>query len=99
MALLLRIVVPAIVFLIALPVRAELTCEQIVSSAQAAIAMRDQGASLGRVMAETDKPEMRERFAPDELAMIRQAIRLTFTGEVSIYEVADTCAESRGKKR
>jgi hypothetical protein len=81
------------------PVRAELTCDQIVASAQAAIALRDQGAPLSRVMAETEKPEMRQRFAPDELAMIRQAIRLTFTGEVSVYEVADTCAESRGGKK
>lgn len=95
----LRIALLTIIVLTTLPARAELSCEQIVSSAQAAIAMRDQGASLSRVMAETDKPEMRERFAPNELAMIRQAIRLTFTGEVSIYEVADTCAESRGKKR
>jgi hypothetical protein len=31
--------------------------------------------------------------------MIRQAIRLTFTGEVSVYELANTCAESRGGKK
>ena len=81
------------------PARAELSCDQIVASAQAAISLRDQGATLSRVLAETEKPEMRERFAPNELAMIRQAIRLTFTGEVSVYEVADTCAESRGGKK
>ena len=81
------------------PAQAELSCDQIVASAQAAIALRDQGATLSRVLAETEKPEMRERFAPNELAMIRQAIRLTFTGEVSVYEVADTCAESRGGKK
>lgn len=83
----------------AMSAHAELSCDQIVASAQAGIALRDQGAPLSRVMAETEKPEMRERFSPEELGMIRQAIRLTFTGEVSIYELADTCAESRGRKR
>ena len=81
------------------PAHAELTCEQLVGSAQAAIALRDQGVPLSRVLAETEKAEMRERFRPDELGMIRQAIRLTFTGEVSVYELADTCAESRGGKK
>lgn len=94
-----RFVLMAMCLLAAVPAQAELTCDQIVASAQAAIALRDQGAPLSRVMAETEKPEMRQRFAPDELAMIRQAIRLTFTGEVSVYEVADTCAESRGGKK
>lgn len=85
--------------LAAVPAQAELSCDQIVASAQAGIAQRDQGAPLSRVMAETERPEMRERFSPDELAMIRQAVRLTFTGEVSVHEVAETCAQSRGGKR
>ncbi len=77
------------------PAHAELSCDQLVASAQAAITLRDQGSSLGNVLAQTEKPDMRERFKPDELAMIRQAIRLTFTGEVSIYELANTCTESK----
>jgi hypothetical protein len=84
---------------LAMPAQAQLSCEQIVASAQTAITLRDQGMTLSRVLAETEKPEMRERFRPDELGMIRQAIRLTYTGEVSVYELADTCAESRGGKK
>lgn len=84
---------------VAAPVHAQLTCEQIVASAQTAITLRDQGVALSRVLAETEKSEMRERFRPDELGMIRQAIRLTYTGEISVYELADTCAESRGGKK
>ncbi len=83
----------------ALAARAELTCDQLVASAQAGIALRDRGASLGQVLAETEKGELRERFKPDELAMIRRAVRLTFTSEVSIYELADSCADSKGSSR
>lgn len=83
-------------FAAAAPARAELSCDQLVASAQAGIALRDRGASLGQVLAETETGEMRERFKPDELALIRRAVRLTFTGEVSVYELADSCADSKG---
>ncbi|MBY0269979.1 MAG: hypothetical protein K2X06_08935 [Burkholderiales bacterium] len=76
-----------------------LTCDQIVASAQAGLEMRDRGASLNQVMAETEKGDLRERFKPDELAMIRRAVRLTFTSEISIYELAETCAASKGGSR
>lgn len=75
---------------------AELSCDQLVASAQAGIAMRDRGASLNQVLAETEKGDLRERFKPDELAIIRRAVRLTFTGEVSIYELVDSCADGKG---
>ncbi len=73
-----------------------LTCEQIVAGAQAGLEMRDRGASLSQVMAETEKGDLRERFKPDELAMMRRAVRLTFTSEISIHELAETCAASKG---
>lgn len=76
--------------------RAELTCDQLVASAKAGLDLRDQGASLTHVLAETAKPAMRERFQPDELGLIRQAVRLTFTGEVSLHELAETCAANKG---
>ncbi len=75
---------------------AELSCDQLVASAQAGIALRDRGATLGQVLAETEKGDLRERFKPEELALIRRAVRLTFTGEISIYELADSCADSKG---
>jgi hypothetical protein len=81
------------------PVSAQLQCEQIVASAQTAVKLRDQGVTLSQVLAETDKAEMRQRFRPDELGVIRQAIRLAYTGEISVYELADACAESGGGKR
>jgi hypothetical protein len=89
----------AIALSVAVPAQAQLSCEQIVASAQTGITLRDQGMTLSRVLAETEKSEMRERFRPDELGMIRRAIQLTFTGEVSVHELAETCAESRGGKK
>lgn len=73
-----------------------LTCDQIVAGAQAGIEMRDRGASLSQVLAETEKGDLREHLKPDELAMMRRAIRLTFTSEISIHELADSCAASKG---
>lgn len=81
---------------LALPVRAELSCDQLVASAQAGLTLRDQGASLSFVLSETEKPDMAQRFKPDELALIRRAIRLTFTGEVSIYDLAGNCQDGKG---
>jgi hypothetical protein len=76
-----------------------LTCDQIVAGAQAGLDMRDRGASLSQVMAEIEKGDLRERFRPDELAMIRRAVRLTFTSEISIHELAETCNASKGGSR
>jgi len=73
-----------------------LTCDQIVAAAQAGLDMRDRGASLNQVMAETEKGDLRERFRPEELAMMRRAVRMAFTSEISIHELAETCAASKG---
>lgn len=95
MRVLLLVAGMAVVF----PARADLSCEQIVASVQTAVTLRDQGVTLSRVLAETESAEMRERFRPDERAILQRAIRLTYTGEVSVYEVTESCAESRGGKR
>lgn len=81
------------------PAPAQLNCEQIVASAQTAVKLRDQGVTLSQVLAETEKAEMRQRFRPDELGVIRQAVRLAYTGEISVYELADACAEGKDGKR
>lgn len=73
-----------------------LTCDQIVAAARAGLDMRDRGSSLNQVMGEIEKGDLRERFRPEELAVIRRAVRLTFTSEISIHELAETCAASKG---
>jgi hypothetical protein len=42
---------------------------------------------------------MRGRFQPSELTLLQRAIRLTYTGEISVYELTESCAESRGGKK
>ncbi len=96
MSVLIRVLLLSCGFALCMPVHAELSCDQLVASAQAGLALRDRGASLGYVLAETESRDMQARFKPDELGVIRRAIRLTFTGEVSIYELASNCEDGKG---
>ena len=91
----LRLILLVAGLVMAVAARAELSCDQLVASAEAGIAMRDQGATLKHVLAQTENAEMRARLKPEELATLRRVIRLTYTGEVSIYELAGSCAESK----
>lgn len=76
--------------------QATMSCDQLVAGAQAGLEMRDRGASLSQVMAETEKSDLRERFRPEDLALMRRAVRMVFTSEISIHELAETCAASKG---
>jgi len=97
---LLRRAVPVLLCLLPVPpAAAQLSCEQLVATAQAGIKLRDQGASLRQVLAETEKSGLRERFNPEELALIRRALQLAFTGEMSLYELAESCAAGRDGSR
>ncbi len=95
----LRVVILLLGLLPALPVAAQLSCEQLVASAQAGLKLRDRGASLGQVLVEIDNSGLRERFRPDELALIRRAVQLTYTGEVSVHELAESCDDGKGRSR
>jgi hypothetical protein len=75
-----------------------LGCEQMVAAAQAGISQRDRGASLSRVLAELDRPELRERLSVEDHALLRRAVQMSYTSEISIHELAETCNASRGVK-
>lgn len=75
-----------------------LGCEQMVAAAQAGIRQRDQGVSLSRVLAELDRPELRERLSPEEQLLLGRAVQMSYTSEISIHELAETCNASRGVK-
>lgn len=81
------------------PAHAEMSCEQLVAGAQAGIDLRDRGVSLTQVLAETEKGDLRNRFTAEELARMRRAVQLTFTGEISLHELAETCAAGQGRSR
>jgi|LNFM01.1.fsa_nt_gb hypothetical protein len=75
-----------------------LSCEQMVAAAQAGINQRDQGASLSRVLSELERPELRERLSAEDYALLRRAVQMSYTSEISIHELAETCNASRGVK-
>ncbi|MBY0267481.1 MAG: hypothetical protein K2W84_13790 [Burkholderiales bacterium] len=75
-----------------------LSCEQMVAAAQAGIDQRNQGASLSRVLAELERPELRERLSAEDYALLRRAVQMSYTSEISIHELAETCNASRGVK-
>lgn len=76
-----------------------LGCGQMVAAAQAGIVLRDQGASLSRVLAELERPELRERLSAQDHALLRRAVQMSYTSEISIPELAETCNASRGRTR
>ncbi len=75
-----------------------LSCEQVVAAAQAGITQRDQGASLSRVLSELERPELRERLSAEDYALLRRSVQMSYTSEISVHELAETCNASRGIK-
>ncbi len=89
---LVRTIAGALLLCMAQFAHAQLTCDQLVASAKVGIALRDQGATLNQVLSETETGELRKHLQPDDLGVLRQALRLTYTGEVSLHELAESCA-------
>jgi hypothetical protein len=72
-------------------VGAALNCEQLVSVSQAAIALRDQGLSLSEVLAEVERGELRQSLDAQEINLLRQIVRISFTSEYSPREILEAC--------
>src|SRR5512139_2709624 len=72
-------------------VRAEMTCEQYGSIAQQTIQLRDQGASLARLLADLDKGDLKQRLTAYELNVVKDVIRHSFSGALSPMEVVEAC--------
>jgi hypothetical protein len=75
--------------------RAEVTCEQLVAISEKTINLRNQGASLPNLLAETEDGVMKRRFTPTELEFIRLLIRESFTGAYSAHDVNEACQDGR----
>ena len=90
-----RIAIVIAVLLISVPVRAEVTCDQLVAISQKAIDLRNGGASLSRVLADTEDSAMKQRFTAIELDFIRLLIRESFMGAYSPFEVKEACEAGR----
>ena len=73
--------------------RAELTCEQLGVIAKTTIEMRNQGASLTRLLADAERGEMQSRLTARELEIVKQVIRLSFDATLSLAEVVEACQQ------
>lgn len=71
--------------------RAEMTCEQYGAIAQETIRLRDQGASLSRLLADIDRGEMRQRLTAHELNVVKDVVRHSFSGALSPADVVEAC--------
>jgi hypothetical protein len=70
---------------------AALSCEHLVAVAQTTIALRDQGLSLSEVLADVERAELRQALDAQEINLLRQIVRISFTSEYSPREVLEAC--------
>ncbi len=73
------------------PAVAALDCEQLVAVAQATVKLRDEGLSLNAVLRDFDSGEATKKFNAQEMNLLRQTVRVCFTSEASVYEIAESC--------
>lgn len=73
--------------------RAELACEQLGVIAKATVELRNQGASLSRLLADAEGGEMKTRLTPRELGIVKEVIRLSFDSTLSPAEVVEACQQ------
>ena len=71
--------------------RAALECEQLVAVAQMTIKLRDEGLSLSTVMRDIESSDLRQKLDAQELNLLRQVVRLSFTSETSPREIHESC--------
>ena len=88
-----RIFIAVILLLTCLPAHAELTCAQLGAIAQRTVEMRNQGASLARLIADVDRGDLRERLSARELALVKEVVRLSFDSTLSPGEVVEACQQ------
>lgn len=74
-------------------VRANLNCDQLLAVSQATISMRDEGQSLSAVLAEIESGEIRQKLNAQEVNLLRQIIRISFTSEFSPREILEACKD------
>lgn len=73
---------------------AALTCEQLVAIAQTTVGLRNQGAALNTLLADASRDNMKSQFTAAELEVIRRTIARAYTGEVSPFEISQSCKDN-----
>jgi hypothetical protein len=75
----------------AIPAQAALECDQVIAAAQAAIKLRDDGMSLNAVMRDMENSNLQQKLDAKEVNLLRQIVRMSFTSETSLHEIAESC--------
>ena len=70
---------------------AALSCEQLVAVSQTTLALRDQGHTLSEVLADVERGDIRQALDAQEINLLRQIVRVSFTSEFSPREVLEAC--------
>lgn len=70
---------------------AALSCEHLVAVSQTTITLRDQGHSLSAVLAEVERAEIRQTLDAQEVNLLRQIVRVSYTSEYSPREILEAC--------
>ena len=70
---------------------AALSCEQLLAVSQTTINLRDQGHSLSDVLAEVERGDIRQKLDAQEVNLLRQIVRISFTSEYSPREILEAC--------
>ena len=70
---------------------AALSCVQLVAVSQTTLSLRDQGMTLSSVLAEVERGEIRLNLDAQELNLLRQIVRISFTSEYTPREVLESC--------
>lgn len=70
---------------------ATLTCGHLVAVAQTTIELRDQGNSLSRVLVEIERDELQQKLNAQEINLLRQIVRISFTSEYTPREILEAC--------
>lgn len=68
-----------------------MTCEQYGAVAQETVRLRDQGASLSRLLADIERGEMKQRLTAHEFGVLKDVIRASFNGTLTPAEVVEGC--------
>ncbi len=88
-----RILILVFLAFVCAPARAEMTCEQYGAIAQETVRLRDQGASLSRLLTDLERGELKQRLTAHEFQVVKDVIRASFNRLLSPVEVVEACMQ------
>jgi hypothetical protein len=88
---LIRVFMAILLLVASVKVQAALECDQLVSAAQTTVKLRDGGASLSAVLNDIERGGLQQKLDVQEINLLRQIVRMSYTSEASVYEIFEAC--------